>query len=80
MTFCQRSLYILLNTRGVTRKGENCCIVVVLVTVMNDTEATGHHTTEMFVPSHHFSRSGSQVWISLLVAGKPIALEEWTNF
>ena len=37
----------------------------------------GNHTTEMFVLSHHFSRSGFEFDFAT-VAGKPIALEGWT--
>ena len=48
---------------------------------MNDTQTTffntGHHTTEMFVPAHHFSRSGFELEFAT-VAGKSITLEEWT--
>lgn len=52
-----------------------------LLPVMNGTQQrffnTGHHTTEMFVPLHHFSRSGFEFDFAT-AAGKPIALEEWT--
>jgi len=52
-----------------------------LLPVMNGTQKTffntGHHTTEMFVPLHHFSRSGFEFDFAT-VAGNPIALEEWT--
>ena len=37
----------------------------------------GHHTTDMFVPSHQFSRSGFELDFST-VAGKSIVLEERT--
>ena len=38
---------------------------------------TGHHTTEMFVPLHHFSRSGFDFDFATQ-EGNEIALEEWT--
>ena len=48
---------------------------------MNDIHTTlfntDHHTTEMFAPSHHLSRSGFEFDFAT-VAGNPIALEEWT--
>ena len=77
VTFCQSSLCILLISRGVTRKVRT----VALFAVMNDTQTTlfntGHHTTKMFVPSHHLSRGGFEFDFAT-GAGKPIALEEWT--
>ena len=38
---------------------------------------TGHHTTEMFVPLHHFSRSGFDFDFATQ-EGNETALEEWT--
>merc|ERR1712136_482972 len=52
-----------------------------LLEVMNGSQTvffnTGHHTTEMFVPLHHFSRSGFDFDFATQ-EGNEIALEEWT--